>query len=84
MDHLPRFTRRSSADADQHVSPRAFRIFSSDGSLRDGPPLSGYYTTYPALDAAGNTVFWRDGQLLTVDTNLQAGNCSATKTTAPS
>jgi hypothetical protein len=48
-----------------------FRVLNADGSLRDGPPLSGYYTTYPALDADGNTVFWRDGKLLTIDPDLQ-------------
>lgn len=44
-----------------------FRGLGQDGSLRDGPPLSGYYTTYPALDRDGTAVFWRDGKLLTVD-----------------
>jgi hypothetical protein len=48
-----------------------FRVLNADGSLRDGPPLSGYYTTYPALDSGGTTVFWRDGKLLTVDPDLQ-------------
>ena len=32
--------------------------------------LSGYYTSYPALDANGTAVFWRDGTLLAVDANL--------------
>jgi hypothetical protein len=48
-----------------------FRVLNSDGSLRDGPALSGYYTAYPALDNDGNTVFWRDGKLLTIDSDLQ-------------
>jgi hypothetical protein len=39
--------------------------------MRDGPPLSGYYTTYPALDANGTAVFWRDSALLAVDADLQ-------------
>jgi hypothetical protein len=39
--------------------------------MRDGPPLSGYYTTYPALDSDGNAVFWRDGKLLTINGNLR-------------
>jgi len=48
-----------------------FRVLNADGSLRDGPPLSGYYTAYPALDSDGRTVFWRDGKLLVVDPDLQ-------------
>jgi hypothetical protein len=48
-----------------------FRVLNGDGSLRDGPPLSGYYTTYPALDADGNVVFWRDGKLLAIDSDLR-------------
>ncbi|NUO57954.1 MAG: hypothetical protein HOV78_14895 [Hamadaea sp.] len=44
-----------------------FRVLNPDGSMRDGSPLTGYYTTYPALDAHGTTVFWRDGALLAVD-----------------
>ncbi|MGW1189938.1 hypothetical protein [Streptomyces sp. NPDC002559] len=38
-----------------------------DGTVRHGPELSGYYTTYPALDDEGTAVFWRDGRLLAVD-----------------
>ncbi|WP_285471970.1 hypothetical protein [Actinoplanes sp. NBRC 101535] len=49
-----------------------FRVLNADGSLRDGPPLSGYHTTHPALDADGTAVFWRDGRLLAVDADLQA------------
>jgi hypothetical protein len=48
-----------------------FRVYEPDGSLRGGPLLSGYYTTYPALDAEGTAVFWRDGRLLTVDADLR-------------
>jgi len=40
--------------------------------VSDGPLLSGYYTTYPALDAEGTAVLWRDGKLLAVDPDLQA------------
>jgi hypothetical protein len=47
-----------------------FRVLSPDGSMRDGPRLTGYHTTYPALDAEGTAVFWRDGALLTVDADL--------------
>ncbi|WP_239153449.1 hypothetical protein [Virgisporangium aliadipatigenens] len=48
-----------------------FRVFDSAGSLRAGPRLSGHDTTYPALDGDGNAVFWRDGKLLAVDTDLR-------------
>jgi hypothetical protein len=48
-----------------------FRVLNHDGSLRDGPPLSGYYTAYPALDANGTAVFWRDGRLLVIDSGLK-------------
>ena len=40
-----------------------FRGLADDGTLVDGPALSGYYTTYPALDSSGTAVFWRDGRL---------------------
>lgn len=42
-----------------------------DGTLLDGPALSGFYTTYPALDSNGTTVFWRDGRLVVVDAGFQ-------------
>jgi len=48
-----------------------FRVLNADGSLQDGPPLSGYYTAYPALDTDGSAVFWRDGKLLAIDPDLQ-------------
>ncbi|MFJ8206930.1 hypothetical protein [Micromonospora chalcea] len=44
-----------------------FRILQPDGSMCDGPRLNGYYTSYPALDADGTTMFWRDGTLLAID-----------------
>jgi hypothetical protein len=49
-----------------------FRELADDGTLRDGPPLSGYHTTYPALDDTGTAVFWRDGQLLAVDADFHS------------
>ncbi len=49
-----------------------FRVLHPGGSLDDGPPLSGYYTTWPARDADGTTVFWRDGELTAVDPGLRA------------
>ncbi len=42
-----------------------------DGTVRRGPALPGYYTSYPALDSKGTAVFWRDGRLRAVDRNLQ-------------
>lgn len=48
-----------------------FRGFAEDGTLAGGPALSGYYTTYPALDANGTAVFWRDGKLVTVDAGFE-------------
>ncbi|OKI92986.1 hypothetical protein AMK18_29655 [Streptomyces sp. CB01249] len=47
-----------------------FRRLASDNCLVDGPPLTGYYTSYPAMDCEGTAVFWRDGKLLAVDTDL--------------
>jgi hypothetical protein len=43
-----------------------------DGTVRHGPALPGYYTSYPALDSDGTAVFWRDGRLRAVDRDLQA------------
>lgn len=45
-----------------------FRVLGGDPG---GPRLSGYYTTYPALDRDGTTVFFRDGRLVTVDAGLR-------------
>lgn len=42
-----------------------------DGTVRRGPALPGYYTSYPALDSEGTAVFWRDGRLRAVDRNLK-------------
>jgi len=47
-----------------------FRCLRQDGTLREGPPLSGYYTTYPALDRDGLAVFALNDELLMVDTDL--------------
>ncbi|MFJ2058189.1 hypothetical protein ACIOMM_19870 [Streptomyces sp. NPDC087908] len=47
-----------------------FRRLAPDNSLVDGPPLTGYYTSYPAMDCEGTAVFWRDGKLLALDTDL--------------
>jgi hypothetical protein len=42
-----------------------------DGTVRRGPALTGYYTSYPALDREGTAVFWRDGRLHAVDRDFQ-------------
>lgn len=42
-----------------------------DSTVRRGPALPGYYTSYPALDSDGTAVFWRDGRLRAVDRDLQ-------------
>lgn len=47
-----------------------FRILDPDGSMDEGPDVNGYYTAYPALDADGTAVFWRNGALTTVDHDL--------------
>ncbi|MGR4878003.1 hypothetical protein ACIPUC_00990 [Streptomyces sp. LARHCF249] len=47
-----------------------FRRLVPDNTLVDGPALTGYYTSYPAMDCEGTAVFWRDGKLLAVDTDL--------------
>jgi hypothetical protein len=63
----------SGAESENVTPSRSrFRVLNPDGSLRDGPSLSGYYTTYPALDAEGTAVLWRDGKLLAVNPDLQA------------
>ncbi|MFG2590350.1 hypothetical protein [Streptomyces sp. NPDC048438] len=36
----------------------------------DGPALTGYFTSHPAMDCEGTTVFWRDGKLLAADKDL--------------
>ncbi len=74
----------SSAESENVLPSRSrFRILNPDRSLSDGPPLSGYSTTYPALDADGTAVFWRDGQLLTVDADLRARVLFAQKDDRP-
>ncbi|MEV6165054.1 hypothetical protein AB0L71_24655 [Streptomyces sp. NPDC052052] len=53
-------------------SKSRFRRLAPDNTLVDGPPLTGYYTSYPAMDREGTAVFWRDGKLLAVDADLDA------------
>ncbi len=52
-------------------SPSNFRVFGARGSLVGGPPLSGYYTSHPALDVSGNVVFFRDRKLRVIDPELR-------------
>ncbi|MFE7265561.1 hypothetical protein ACFU9B_26325 [Streptomyces sp. NPDC057592] len=47
-----------------------FRQLAPDNTLVDGPALTGYYTSCPAMDREGTVVFWRDGKLLAVDADL--------------
>ncbi|MFC7676720.1 hypothetical protein ACFQWH_26810 [Mycolicibacterium sp. GCM10028919] len=56
-----------------------FVRFGSDGGVQRGPPLSGYYTTYPALDSDGTAVFWRDGALRAVDADLRVRELHSTR-----
>ncbi|MGC5006729.1 hypothetical protein [Streptomyces sp. DT203] len=51
-------------------STSRFRRLAQNNTLVDGPSLTGYYTSYPAMDREGTTVFWRDGKLLAVDADL--------------
>ncbi|MEV6705457.1 hypothetical protein [Micromonospora wenchangensis] len=63
----------SSAESENATpSQSRFRVLNPDSSVSDGPLLSGYYTTYPALDAEGTAVLWRDGKLLAINPDLQA------------
>ncbi|MFD8967811.1 hypothetical protein ACFV0C_22915 [Streptomyces sp. NPDC059568] len=51
-------------------STSRFRRLAQGNTLVDGPSLTGYYTSCPAMDREGTTVFWRDGKLLAVDADL--------------
>lgn len=51
-------------------SPARFRRLEPGGTCVDGPGLPGFYTTYPAVDRNGTAVFWRNGELLSVDAGL--------------
>ncbi|MEV7309835.1 hypothetical protein AB0N67_26700 [Streptomyces microflavus] len=51
-------------------STSRFRQLAPDNTLVDGPPLTGHYTSYPSMDQAGTSVFWRNGRLLAVDADL--------------
>ncbi|MET9477505.1 hypothetical protein [Streptomyces sp. NPDC002922] len=51
-------------------STSRFRRLAQNNTLVDGPSLTGYYTSCPAMDREGTTVFRRDGKLLAVDADL--------------
>ncbi|HEY7156952.1 MAG TPA: hypothetical protein VH575_23490 [Gemmataceae bacterium] len=57
----------------ENISPSRmhFSVFEPDGTIRQGPHLEGYYTTYPVLSREGVAAFWRDGKLRTVDASLE-------------
>jgi outer membrane protein assembly factor BamB len=48
-----------------------FSILQPDGSVRKGPRMPGYRSTYPVIDRQGTAAFWRDGKLQTVDSELR-------------
>jgi hypothetical protein len=47
-----------------------FSIFHLNGEVQKGPHLERYYTTYPVITRDKTTTFWREGDLITVDKNL--------------
>ncbi len=48
-----------------------FCVFERDGTVRKGPHLDDYYTTYPVVNRHGIAAFWRHGKLRTVDALLE-------------
>jgi hypothetical protein len=48
-----------------------FSVLEPDGTVRKGPHLKGYYTTYPVVNREGAVAFWRHGKLRVVDASLQ-------------
>lgn len=51
--------------------PHFVRLDPGGNAVQQGPALSGYHTTYPALDCDGTAVFWRDGRLRALDADLE-------------
>lgn len=41
----------------------------SDGNIIRGSKIDGYYMIYPVLDHLGNIIFWRNKELMIIDTN---------------
>jgi hypothetical protein len=48
-----------------------FSVLQPDGSVRRGPRMPGYTSTYPVIDRQGTAAFWRHGKLQTVDSQLK-------------
>jgi hypothetical protein len=62
----------SGPESENVLPSRSHYVSLEPGStVRRGPALPGYYTSYPALDSDGTAVFWRDGCLRAVDRDLQ-------------
>ena len=49
------------------TAQQRFRLMARDGSLSDGPVLTGRNTAHPALDRNGTAVLWRNRSLLIID-----------------
>jgi hypothetical protein len=59
-------------ESENNVPSRSdFVVLKANGRVTHGPALTGYYTSYPAIDEHGASVFWRDGRLVTVDSDLK-------------
>ena len=56
----------------ENITPSrsSFAVLTQDGTVTRGARLSGYQTSFPALDLHGTAVFWRNGELLAVDPDL--------------
>ena len=56
----------------ENITPSRSRFVTLEpnGTVTNGPPLSAYYTSFPAVDERGTTVFWRNGQLLAIEQDL--------------
>jgi hypothetical protein len=48
-------------------SRSSFAVLEPDGTVTRGGHVSGYQTSFPALDHRGTAVFWRNGELLAAD-----------------
>lgn len=49
-----------------HVS-----ILETDGTVRQGPHLDRYRTSYPVIDQRNNTWFWREGELTIINSDME-------------
>lgn len=57
----------------ENVLPSKMRFchYQRDGSVRKGPLLEGYYTSYPVIAADDRVAFWRNGQLNIIDAQMR-------------